>query len=361
MTLVEPKAKKKKDWFKELIEELRRLVEVVEHDTITIKHTVGKKILPFYREKKFQKGTGETIKALATEIGWSASEIYNCIKFAQKYSTPQLAIEDVSNVFETPTWYNICQSMLHKAKHQPEFFEIPQAAEGLQEELYETNVWILPEKRPEGYGSKDFRGNCDPTIIDQCLRRYLRGNLTKSVVLDPMAGSGTFVDVCKKLGIPKENIKAFDIKPRRKDIVQKDALELPIQNDSVDLVFCHYPYWNMQKYSENQDDFSNVNYLSFKEKVEKSFQQFHQILKTQGCLCVLIGNKRQQGILDLEAWFSEIGQKYFNLWDKIITIVSDPASHSHASHGKWGIISERALRQNWTIQTYDTLLIFQKL
>jgi len=358
------------EWFEELILWIRQRVEGFEIDTLHLKHEIGSKILPFYKEKKFKKGTGATISELAHRIGWSNSEIYECLKFANNYPRVDDALRELSDLSETPTWYNVVRVLLYKGKRehleQPDYLEIPETADGLKQDYFMTNVWVLSERRPEGYGSPDFRGNCDPTIIDQCLRRYLNP-FSGELVLDPMAGSGTFLDVVNRLNetLPEnKRLRAdgYDLTPRRSDIQLADAEHLSsVDKETVSLIFCHFPYWTMWKYSESADDLSNMPYEAFKVKVGKIFAEFNRVLKHSGFLCILIGNKRQQGIIDIEADLSKIGQEFFTLWDKVIVTGTESAGrHAHTAHGEWGIVAHRALKGKWTIQNYDTLLVFRK-
>jgi len=117
----------------------------------------------------------------------------------------------------------------------------------------------------------------------------------------------------------------------------------------------------MWKYSEDPKDLSNDSYTEFLRDVTDSFEEFYRVLKPKGYLCVLIGNKRESGVIDLESDLSFIGAEIFGfLWDKIITVVGDPAGHAHTAHGGWGLVQHRALKNKWTIQNYDTLLVFRK-
>ena len=67
------------------------------------------------------------------------------------------------------------------------------------------------------------------------------------MVVDPMAGSGTTIDVCKTFS---RKIKAFDLNPTRKDIIENDSRNVPLRAGVVDLVFLHPPYLDMVKYSK---------------------------------------------------------------------------------------------------------------
>jgi len=304
-----------------------------------------------------ERGEALEIAAHKANVGYQTLRKYN---YAKKIA-PQLILD----IQKGELSINKAEKDAKKIEHniQPERVEIPQAAENLNEKLFLTNVWQLPESRPKGYGSSDFRGNCDPTIIDQCIRRYVMNpHIPEDVILlDPMAGSGTFLDVALKLGFDRKDILAYDLNKRRDDIEIQDVSNLPIDDKTVNLIFCHYPYWDMWKYSEQKQDLSNCDYKEFLRRVTQSFKEFKRVLKKKGYVCVLIGNKRQNGVIDMEADISKIGQEIFGKpWDKIITIVGDPAGHASSAHGNWGLVTHRALKNKWTIQNYDTLLIFRK-
>jgi len=124
---------KKKTWLKELVKELRRLIEVLEYDTIHVKHEVGKKILPLYHKGKIQRGT---ITKIAEGIGWSRQEVHRCIKFARKYPTPQDAIRELSHICDSLTWYNICEFLLPDERRPT-----PPLPEGSFDVIYADPPW----------------------------------------------------------------------------------------------------------------------------------------------------------------------------------------------------------------------------
>jgi ParB-like chromosome segregation protein Spo0J/SAM-dependent methyltransferase len=301
---------------------------------------------------------GKAMDLAAQKVNLSPTTYYRAKTILEK-GTPELQEKIRKN--ETSIFDAFKQVQQQEHNTIPLKLQIPKTADNLKSELFPTNIWDLPQDRPEGYGSADFRGNCCPVIIDQCLRRYLMPFSPDMKILDPMAGSGTFIDVATALGFETNQIIAYDLTPRREDIQEQDTTSLPLQNKSVNLVFVHYPYWNMWEYSNNNNDFSNCTYTDFLKRVETSYKEYNRVLKEKGYLCVLIGNKRDSGIIDMESDLSLIGQRIFGfLWDKIITIVGDPAGHASSAHGNWGLVSARALKNKWTIQNYDTLLIFRK-
>ncbi|MBA7656231.1 Nucleoid occlusion protein [subsurface metagenome] len=88
----------------------------------------------------------------------------------------------------------------------------------------------------DGYaGDKDFHGNCSPQIVEQCIWRFTEEG---ELVVDPMAGSGTAVDVCKRFN---RKCVAYDINPTRPDIKECDSRKTPLDSNTVDMIFIHPP------------------------------------------------------------------------------------------------------------------------
>ena len=94
-------------------------------------------------------------------------------------------------------------------------------------------------------GDKGYIGATPSWVVWQLLQRYTREG---DIVLDPMCGSGTTLDVCADL---LRKGLGFDLNPQRDDIDFADARRLPIQNDSVDFVFIDPPYSTHVDYSDD--------------------------------------------------------------------------------------------------------------
>lgn len=82
---------------------------------------------------------------------------------------------------------------------------------------WQYSLWECQKERPEGFGDKTFHGNCSPTIIFALLERY--SSLNDTLILDPMVGSGTFIDVARAMGYRDDQILAHDIRPLRSDVL----------------------------------------------------------------------------------------------------------------------------------------------
>jgi hypothetical protein len=96
-----------------------------------------------------------------------------------------------------------------------------------------TTFWDFPR---QSYGStpkgdNKYAGVTPALIIYNLVWRYTDPG---DLVVDPMCGSGTTIDVCKEEG---RRAIGYDITPVRSDIIQNDARNIPLANDSIDMVF----------------------------------------------------------------------------------------------------------------------------
>jgi len=110
-----------------------------------------------------------------------------------------------------------------------------------------TTLWEYPSQDygREAHGDKDYVGATPAWVIWNLLQRYTREN---DVVLDPMCGSGTTLDVAKELG---RKPVGFDLATARPDIKLADARHLPLPAASVDFAFIDPPYSTHVDYSDD--------------------------------------------------------------------------------------------------------------
>lgn len=96
-------------------------------------------------------------------------------------------------------------------------------------------------------GHRDYAGATPSWVILQLLLRYTKPG---DVVVDPMCGSGTTLDVCADAG--RTGI-GFDLAPSRPDIRQADARRLPLGDRTADFVFVDPPYSTHIDYSDHPE------------------------------------------------------------------------------------------------------------
>lgn len=142
-----------------------------------------------------------------------------------------------------------------------------------------------------------------------------------------MAGSGTTIDVCERLGYP---YKVYDLSPYRKKIVENDATKgIPLPDDSVDFIFWHPPYGKLHPYSMKEKDLSNVD--NFEELFEVVTKEHYRVLKKDKYIALLIGNhwdKKADKIIPHGVTTYSILAKYFMPQEEVVKTISNARSHT---------------------------------
>lgn len=242
----------------------------------------------------------------------------------------------------------------------------PQRSQKMEPKFERLAMWeergIIPytiwdfQYRDDYAGDKDFHGNCSPQIVEQCIWRFTK---EEDLVVDPMVGSGTAVDVCKRYN--REYI-AYDIKPVRSDITQCDSRKLPLSSDTVDMIFIHPPYWNLVSYTGNDGnksgDLSKAPSLeAYLEMLREVFVECRRVLKPSKHMCVLIGDLVREGR------FIALCRKVSNLAEDLGFIDCGYAvklAHGEVSRKKSGVIvAELAYTNNLKI-SHDLVLFLRK-
>ena len=133
-----------------------------------------------------------------------------------------------------------------------------------------TTLWDFP-KQSYGETSKGnwkFNGVTPGGVIWNMVQRYTKEG---DLVVDPMCESGTTIDVCKE---ENRDVIGYDIAPTREDIVQNDARKIPLDSDSVDLVFIDSPYGDNVKYSKHPDCIGRIS-----AEDEDFFQELEKVAR----------------------------------------------------------------------------------
>lgn len=161
------------------------------------------------------------------------------------------------------------------------------------EGVYLGTLWTIEERKD--YAGKKVHGNCPPQVVEQCVLRLSKRN---DLILDPMAGSGTCLDVCDILD--RRSI-GYDIKPLedRKDIIQNDSRSLPLPNEHVDLIFLHPPYWDMVYFTDAKEGLADLSRAPtievFLDMLGQVLHECYRVLKSGRYICVLLGDRIKEG------------------------------------------------------------------
>jgi len=151
------------------------------------------------------------------------------------------------------------------------------------ENLQFFNVWYFP-KREIRYGLEGTKGQIPGQIIENLLYYYTK---PFDMIVDPMAGGGTTIDVCKAM---YRRYRAYDINPVRDDITQNDIKEgFPKECKNCDLIFLDPPYFNMVF----EDLFRDIN--DFAGFIQKLAEDSFKTVKKTGFVAFLMQDMTEKG------------------------------------------------------------------
>ncbi len=220
-------------------------------------------------------------------------------------------------------------------------------------QLETTTLWDFPTQNYGNtpHGDNKYHGVTPAFIIWNLLQRYTtEGDL----VIDPMCGSGTTIDVCQE---EKRRVLGFDIVPYRKDITQADARNLPLDNEIADLFFIDSPYSDNLKYNSHPDNIGNISCEKeeFFIALEKVAKEVHRILKPNKYAAWLIGDHWRK-----KSGFIPVGFKLYNILEKYYKTVDIIAISRHHQSSNTPLWHERAQRYNFYLRGFKYLFIMQK-
>jgi DNA modification methylase len=219
--------------------------------------------------------------------------------------------------------------------------------------LESTTLWDHPRQSygKTQKGSNKYAGVTPAFVIYNMIKRYTEPG---DLVLDPMAGSGTSIDVCNEEG---RTCMAYDISPVRHDIVQNDARKLPLADDSIDMIFIDSPYGDNIDYNDHPNNIGKISAENdeFYEALDMVMAECHRVLKSGKVIGWLIGDQW------VKKTFTPVGFrvykdlcKYFDTVD----IVSVARRSQTSNTGMW---HNRALRFNFYLRGFKYLFIMRKL
>jgi DNA modification methylase len=221
-------------------------------------------------------------------------------------------------------------------------------------ELQATTLWDFPRQSygKTKKGNNKYAGVTPAELIWNLVWRYTEPG---DLVVDPMCGSGTTIDVCNE---EKRKAFCYDIHPPeyRKDIQQNDARSIPLPDNYVDLVFIDSPYGDNIKYNDHPDNIGNISSETqeFYDELEKVIKQSFRILKPGKTLGWLIGDQwvKKKSTPVGFLLYSRL-TKYFETVDIICIARRNQSSNT-------GLWANRARRHNFYLRGFKYLFIMRK-
>ena len=215
-----------------------------------------------------------------------------------------------------------------------------------------TTLWDYPKqsygKIPKG--NNKYAGVTPAFIIYNMVMRYTQPG---DLVVDPMCGSGTTIDVCKEEG---RRCIGYDIVSTRPDIIQNDARKLPLQNESVDMIFIDSPYGDNIKYNEHPANFGEISAEdeNFYKELEKTMAESYRVLKPGKVIGWLIGDQW------IKKKFTPVGFKIWAGLSKYFETVDIICVTRHNQSSNTGVWHYRAVKWNFYLRGFKYLFIMRK-
>lgn len=147
----------------------------------------------------------------------------------------------------------------------------------------------------------DYPGRLPGQVVQNLLWLFTdEGDL----VVDPMAGGGTTLDVC--LAMNRE-CHAYDLLPVREDVRQHDVTAgIPEEDESVDFLLLDPPYWKTKKYAQHEGQLAAMSLEEFLSAMEKLAAECARVLAASGHVALVMGNwmEKSTEFVDLafECW-----------------------------------------------------------
>ncbi len=217
-----------------------------------------------------------------------------------------------------------------------------------------TTLWEYPSQNygKRGQGDSSFPGATPSYIIWNLIMRYTG---EKDLVVDPMCGSGTTIDVCKDTG---RRFLCYDIHPVRGDIFRADARALPLEDGKAGLVFVDPPYGDNIAYSQESGCIGRLGAddPAYFAAMEQVIAEIHRILKPQRHIGLYICDfyQRKKG-------FIPIGFRLFQLLCARFVPVDIIGVVRHNRTLSMGNYRKAAEEGNFFLRGFNYLFIMKKV
>ncbi|HEX2973704.1 MAG TPA: DNA methyltransferase, partial [Tepidisphaeraceae bacterium] len=217
-----------------------------------------------------------------------------------------------------------------------------------------TTLWDYPSQHyGEGVqGDPNYRGATPSYIIWNLLQRYTEPN---DLVIDPMCGSGTTLDVARDLG---RRALGYDVHPTRKDIFRVDARKLPGElAGKVDFVFVDPPYSTHLDYGPDPRDVGKLDAAggAYYQAMEQVISEIHRVLRPGRYMALYVSDSYVHG-----KGFYPIGFELFDRLRKAFEPVDIIAVTRHNKTLEMGNYRAAAEEGNFFLRGFNYLFIMRK-
>lgn len=221
------------------------------------------------------------------------------------------------------------------------------------------NLWEFPS--PDNPPDPEFPGLMPPQIVENLLWYYTE---PFELILDPMAGSGTTLDVCLKM---KRRCLCYDINPTRPhEIEQHDITKgFPVlpqlrqggQIVKPKLILLDPPYWKQRQkdYTKDPTNLTNLPLEDFHIAISDIIERASEIIKHDGYIALIMSSTRKdrQTIDHIPLILNKLDFGNWSIIERVIvSYTTQQALAYHYTQAKEG---------RYMLRLYRDLVIMQKM
>lgn len=216
-----------------------------------------------------------------------------------------------------------------------------------------TTLWEYPSQHygESMQGDQQYVGAMPSYVIWNLLERYTRKN---DLVVDPMCGSGTTLDVGRDMG---RRVLGYDIAPYREDIFRADARHLPLEDGTVDFVFVDPPYGTHVDYSDAPECIGKLDALdpAYYGAMEQAISEMHRVLRDNRYMALYCSDSYRK-----KKPFAPIGFRLFGILEQYFRAVDIVSVVRNNRTMKRRHYHTEAIRGNYFLRGFNYLFIMKK-
>ncbi|GHV23692.1 hypothetical protein AGMMS49959_17570 [Planctomycetales bacterium] len=216
-----------------------------------------------------------------------------------------------------------------------------------------TTLWDFPSQNYGAgkQGDSHYAGATPSYIIWNLLHRYTN---EKALVVDPMCGSGTTLDVARDLN---RRALGYDLAPTRPDIFRCDARKLPLEDAKADFVFIDPPYSDHLTYSADRRCIGKLSAATpaYYEAMELVIKEIARVLRPDRYWALYVGDSFVK-----DKFFAPIGFELFGIMRRYCTPVDIVAVTRHNQTLQMGNYRRAAAEGNFFLRGFNYLFIMKK-